>query len=283
MQAGWQKMRMSKKAVRTMVLCAMTLGLLLPPLAKVSTAKQPEFVTIAEAYTSASPSQGIEVGSRIFSAPDLEEICSGVARPAKLVIQNGQNELLVLRVGDWFALDRLVIVAVDADGRALPPLPITLEAEEPEPPALDLRSDMIAEARVLPVRAGSFRLRARTLCSNPAVAAIVQATASNFNGGRSNEIVNDMFYYVANAQFGSFNKDGSLFPMERLFEPVILKAPLNEETKTSSRNISQSALKLETVATGLEIPWLIDFTPDDYLFFAVGTLNGTVYAHQLKR
>ncbi len=61
-----------------------------------------------------------------------------------------------------------------------------------------------------------------------------------FNVPTSGVIVNDTFYYVANAQFGSFNKDGSLFPMERLFEPVVLKVKLNEEARTNSRNINGS-------------------------------------------
>lgn len=112
----------------------------------------------------------------MFSAPDMKGLCSGAPQPAKLVIQ---NEPLALRVSEWFALDRLVILALDADGQPLPPAPISLEVEEPETPVLDLRSDMIAEARVLPVRAGSFRFRARTLCSNPAVEAFIHSSVSS--------------------------------------------------------------------------------------------------------
>lgn len=40
-------------------------------------------------------------------------------------------------------------------------------------------------------------------------------------------LVGNKFYYIANAQFGSFNEDGSLWPMERLFEPVILKIEID--------------------------------------------------------
>ena len=40
------------------------------------------------------------------------------------------------------------------------------------------------------------------------------------------EIVGKEFYYIANAQFGSFNADGSLYPMEKLYEPIILKLTL---------------------------------------------------------
>lgn len=40
------------------------------------------------------------------------------------------------------------------------------------------------------------------------------------------EIVGDHFYYIANAQFGSFNQDGSLYAKDQLYEPVILKVKL---------------------------------------------------------
>ena len=40
-------------------------------------------------------------------------------------------------------------------------------------------------------------------------------------------IIEDEFYYVANAQFDSFNTDGTLFPMEKLYEVCVLKINLN--------------------------------------------------------
>lgn len=48
------------------------------------------------------------------------------------------------------------------------------------------------------------------------------------NNPTTGEIVQDHFYYIANAQFGSFNEDGSIYPMERLYEPVILKVNLDD-------------------------------------------------------
>lgn len=39
-------------------------------------------------------------------------------------------------------------------------------------------------------------------------------------------IVGDIFYYIANSQFGSFNPDNTLFPPERLYDVVILKTKL---------------------------------------------------------
>ncbi len=40
-------------------------------------------------------------------------------------------------------------------------------------------------------------------------------------------LVGNELYYIANAQFGSFNEDGTIWPMERLYEPVILKVRID--------------------------------------------------------
>ncbi len=48
------------------------------------------------------------------------------------------------------------------------------------------------------------------------------------NNPTTGELVDDMLYYVANAQFGSFNDDGSLFPEEKLYEVCILKLSLKK-------------------------------------------------------
>jgi len=94
----------------------------------------------------------------------------------------------------------------------------------------------------------------------------IEAHHPMFNVPTTGVVVKDTFYYVANAQFGSFNKDGSLFPPERLYEPVILKVALSEEPQRGSRTLNRPDLKLETVATGLEIPWSIGFTPGGRIF-----------------
>jgi glucose/arabinose dehydrogenase len=76
-------------------------------------------------------------------------------------------------------------------------------------------------------------------------------------------VVGDQFYYVANAQFGSFEKDGALFPLERLFEPVILKVTLSDAPQRTSLRFNA---KPQLIAAGLEIPWAIDFAPDGRIF-----------------
>lgn len=41
-------------------------------------------------------------------------------------------------------------------------------------------------------------------------------------------LIGSDLYYIANAQFDNFNKDGSLFPMEQMYEPVILKVSVSK-------------------------------------------------------
>ncbi|MEP1097397.1 MAG: SMP-30/gluconolactonase/LRE family protein [Cyclobacteriaceae bacterium] len=40
-------------------------------------------------------------------------------------------------------------------------------------------------------------------------------------------LVGNELFYIANAQFESFNEDGSLWPMDRLYEPVVLKVKID--------------------------------------------------------
>ncbi len=49
------------------------------------------------------------------------------------------------------------------------------------------------------------------------------------NNPTTGELIDDQFYYVANAQFGSFNEDGSLFPSEKLYEVCILQLQLKNQ------------------------------------------------------
>jgi hypothetical protein len=119
------------------------------------------FARIGEGFTSENASSGIEVAWRMFSAPDIPTICAKSERPVKLVTR---KEPVALYIGEWFPLDRLIVLALDAADRPLPPVPIIIEVEMLDPPLLNLQSDMLAEAKVLPRRAGLFRFRARTLC-----------------------------------------------------------------------------------------------------------------------
>jgi DNA-binding beta-propeller fold protein YncE len=54
-------------------------------------------------------------------------------------------------------------------------------------------------------------------------AEVLEANHPMFMNPTTGVIVGRDLYYIANSQFGSFDKNGSLFPPERLFEPVILR------------------------------------------------------------
>ncbi len=47
-----------------------------------------------------------------------------------------------------------------------------------------------------------------------------------FNNPTTGVLVDNAFYYIANAQFDSFDDSGRLWPMHRLYQPVILKLEL---------------------------------------------------------
>ena len=149
-------------------------------LALFSPAQSPEsgtgpsgFSSLAEALTSPSQTRGIEVRYRMFSVPDFPRICANASRVARL---DTPIPSIVLRANEWFPLDRLVIRALDKSGRTVSSVPIAIESEEKAPPLLELRSDMIVEARVLPIRAGNFRFRARTVCPGAPVQIFIRAT-----------------------------------------------------------------------------------------------------------
>jgi hypothetical protein len=112
-----------------------------------------DFVTIAEGFTSPTRSGGIDIAHRKFSTPTFAKTCGESEQPSRLISPTG---LVLLQVGEWFPLRRLIIVGVDRRGRVLRPLPFSLEVEDKKPPLLNLQSDMISDARVLPIRMGAL-------------------------------------------------------------------------------------------------------------------------------
>jgi len=147
--------------------------LLLPLWFTFGLAKPTAFQTVGEGFTSETAGAGIRVQYRMFSVPAMPQICATSPRPARLV---ARGTLAPLRIGRLFSLDRLVIVAEDARGRPLAPVPITLEVEGMEPPIFDLRADgSLADSKLLPVAAGRFRFRARTVCSHSTVEVLLPA------------------------------------------------------------------------------------------------------------
>src|SRR5439155_14286962 len=95
--------------------------------------------TVAEAWTAPNEQSTIDSGYRMFTAPDMGNICARAPSPARLVAKGR----VTLRVGEWFNFSSLRIIAVDATGRTLPPVPVHLEVEEVYPPLFNLSNDII--------------------------------------------------------------------------------------------------------------------------------------------
>jgi hypothetical protein len=131
-----------------------------------------DFVTVAEGLTAPGPETGIEVAFRMFYLPAIPKLCANAPGPSRLL---SRNEAIVLTVNRRFLLNALHIEAVDESGRALTPVPIVVEVERTSPPLFDLSPEQISDAKLLPIRAGRFRFRARNFCPGPAVETSVPA------------------------------------------------------------------------------------------------------------
>jgi hypothetical protein len=132
----------------------------------------PGFGTIAEGVTSPNRTSGIDVAYRMFSLPTFNRTCKESQQPSRLA---SPNKSVALNLGEWFPLHRLIIVGVDRTGHVLRPLPIMLEVEVTNPPLLNLQSEMISDARLLPIRTGRFRFCARTICKGTSADVFIQA------------------------------------------------------------------------------------------------------------
>ena len=133
----------------------------------------PGFGTVGEGFTSPNRATGINADYRMFSLSTFDKTCKASKRPFRLA---SPNQVVTLRVGEWFPLHRLIVVGMDRKGRVLRPLPIMLEVEDQNPPLLNLRTDMISDGRgLLPIRTGRFRFRARTICDGTSADVFIQA------------------------------------------------------------------------------------------------------------
>lgn len=92
---------------------------------------------------------------------------------------------------------------------------------------------------------GIYYYKNSLICVQPDIKTVQQLTLNNqldtvinskllevnhpmMNNPTTGVLIDDEFYYIANAQFGSFDDDGNLFPMDKLYEPTILKTKINE-------------------------------------------------------
>lgn len=126
---------------------------------------------VGEGWTSVSESEGIKVAARMFTAPQLEDICMRVQVPATQWVP---EPAIRLRVGDSFALNRLRIHALDREGRALGPLPIQLIVENAGARNLDL--DALGQMQIRPLVTGAVRFRVQTICGDVSVEEIIAVT-----------------------------------------------------------------------------------------------------------
>jgi len=126
------------------------------------------YVRVAEGLTAPSLAEGIRVAPRMFAPSQIVAACRIPRAVARL---EAASEVLDLQVGERFALTSLRIVAVNAANLSMPDVPITIEAEDMNPPVLQLRSDDpdLDHGRIHPLNAGIFRMRIRTMCGSPGV------------------------------------------------------------------------------------------------------------------
>jgi len=120
----------------------------------------PWFETVAEGWTARDERSSVDLAFRMFSVPDMAGHCAKAPSPARLVAKG----TVTLLVGEWFQFSSLRIVAVDAAGRPLAPVPIMLDLEKVEPRLFALTNQALNDGGVTPTRTGRFRFRARTIC-----------------------------------------------------------------------------------------------------------------------
>ncbi len=92
---------------------------------------------IAEGLTSPSLTETMQIAPRMFGPFQLAEACQTPRRIARL---ETPSRTLDLRVGDPLTLNTLRVVAVSDGGQAFPGVPVVIEAEEVNPPAVRLAS-----------------------------------------------------------------------------------------------------------------------------------------------
>ncbi len=120
-----------------------------------------EYGGLGEGWTSALGGEGIRFGWRMFTAPQLEEICPSM-EVQKLRVSATP---LVLVVGESFAVERLTIHAIDREGQAIGPVPISLLTDSAAAELLSLNSDTLSAGRMFPLKAGDFHIRVQTICT----------------------------------------------------------------------------------------------------------------------
>jgi hypothetical protein len=137
--------------------------------------ERPSFAHIGEGFTAADASGRIEIGYRMFTSPDMPAVCAAAPSPARLI---ARKDSIKITVGTLFSFREVNVLAVDATGRPLPPVPITVEIEDVPPGSVAVvngetykqtgRTDALGQCcEVLALRPGTLRARIRTACAEP--------------------------------------------------------------------------------------------------------------------
>ena len=141
--------------------------------------EEPYFATIGEGYTAAQASEGISIGWRAFSTPDVPTVCGSPSAESTARLIASQQRIEVV-VGEPFSFGDVNVMAVEAAGVPLGPVPITLEIEETPPQIVDLERYKVTGRDVRALRPGTFRIRVRPFCGGtggPELAVIIHYVA----------------------------------------------------------------------------------------------------------
>jgi hypothetical protein len=134
---------------------------------------QRHYVQVADAVSSPTLTEGIQITPRKFTVYELRQACLDSQPVVRFNVVPAQLEL---RADGRYLLNTLAVVAVNASDEAVPRIPIMLEAEEVVPPVVEVRSDDadIDQGWLRATRVGRFRLRIRTLCNSSQVDMVIR-------------------------------------------------------------------------------------------------------------
>jgi len=134
---------------------------------------QRHYVQVADAVSSPTLTEGIQITPRSFTVYELQQACLDSQPFVRFKVVPAELEL---HSDGLYLLNTLAVVAVNASDQAVPRIPIMLEAEEVVPPVVDVRSDdaNIDQGWLRTARVGRFRLRIRTLCNSSRVETVIR-------------------------------------------------------------------------------------------------------------
>jgi hypothetical protein len=95
------------------------------------------FVTFAEGFTADSESEDPRIAWRAFTAPDLAEMRARM-RIDSLVVHPRR---IRIRVGEVFSLEKLIITALDSNGKLVRRIPFSLAYAEPDPDIIETQKE----------------------------------------------------------------------------------------------------------------------------------------------